>query len=155
MAKLHDIDVNDYLASCLDIEPTAIQEEYVRAGADIAYWNRKRAEAMKAFRLAELATKRIKARLRMELRETLTAAHGKATESMVDSAVETHDEYLRACEAQIEAECEYEKLRGDLDGVKKTKDMLVSMGADMREEMRGDFILREQRKGARIVREGE
>lgn len=71
MAKLQEMDVEDYLASTVSVEPMALEEEFVRISSDLAYWNMRYADAHRAFALAKLTLDQLTARLHLEMRESL------------------------------------------------------------------------------------
>lgn len=158
MAKIHDIDVDDYLKNCVALEPTAISEEYTRTPADIAYWNACYARAYKDFLSAKINRERVEARIHLELREKAKAAPDDKrkgpTVDDIKAAVTCHPEVVAAQEAEILAEVEKVKLFGALDAVRSKRDMVVQLGAQYREEMKNDPVLREQSLGHRRAREG-
>lgn len=91
MAKLHDIEIDDWLKTCIDIEPLALEEEFVRLPADYAYWNARFSTGLRAFNVAKVALERIDARLHIEMRETLMAQAKEAADTaaeILDAAAE-------------------------------------------------------------------
>lgn len=182
MAKLYDMDVDDYLYSTVNLEPLAIEEEFVRLPADLAYWNMRYAKALEALLRAKRDRDLLERRHYMEGREILmgkareaadTAASeaadmvegGKKKASVkvsvkaptvgdIESYATTHPEVLAAREAEIVAEVEKVKLQGIVDAVRAKKDMLIQVGARQRTEMESDPSLREQARVAGLKREG-
>lgn len=152
MAKLNDLEVDDYLAKACEIDPLCIQEEYVRLPADLAYWNQKYAIAFRAWARARLSRKRLEAVLAIEHREQFAVDGRKATEGMVTAAVETDDRLEAAAAFEVEAEVEKVRLWGVLDAVRAKKDMLVSIGAHVRAEMNSDPTVRAQHASGRFGR---
>lgn len=173
--KLHDLDVDDYLAECVAIEPTALEEEFVRLPADLAYWNERYSVAYKAQLRAELDRKRVEARLYLECRETLMQAAAREAEpesgdtagtkavkrsvkapttDQIAAAVQRHPEMIAAQDRELDAEADSHHLRGVLDAVRSKKDALVSIGAQLRAEMQGDPVIRDQVRGTRLSRDG-
>jgi len=150
MPKIHDVEVDEYLSSSVQIEPTTIEEEYIRMPADMAYWGHRYAEAHKEFLKAKMQHDRVLARLRLEMRETLAAEGKKPTESMVDSHVELTKTWLDSKTAEIDAEANREHLRCTLDAIRTKREMLVSLGATVRAEMQANSIIRDQMRGTRV-----
>lgn len=150
MAEPRD-DLEKYLAECVDIEPTLITEEMVRAPADMAFWGGRHAEAHKRHLLAKLSRDRTTARLRIEVRERLAMQSAKVTESMVESAVEMDPEYHAAKLEEVEAEVEVLRLRNALEAVRAKKDMIVSIGAHIRAEMERDPMVRREHQKSHSV----
>lgn len=153
--KLHDLDVDEFLKDCVTIEPMALEEEFVRLPADLAYWNERYSMANRTFLRAKIDRERTEARLTIQLREELakTMPEGKKpTVDAVGAAVKDHADMNAARNAEIDAEIEKARLYGVLDAVRAKKDMLVSIGAHHRAEMAGDPRIREE---ARSHREGK
>jgi hypothetical protein len=179
LAQIHDLEIDDYLKDCTRIEPTALEEEFVRLPSDLAYWNERYSRAFKAFLCAKIDFERAEARAHIECRETLMIeAVGKAAEVTVSTTEEPkgkkapvvkvkaptvddinaatmeHPDLVKAREALLNAEVEKVRLFGVLDAVRAKREMIVSLGAHIRAEMQGDPSLREQSLGARRAREG-
>lgn len=171
-----DEEIQEYLRACVDIEPLALEEEYVRVPSDLAYWNGQFADAVRALSQAKFAREQTYARRRIELREELMAAAHDVYEAArdaaeteaekkkvrlksptvddIDSAVVSDPEYAEAKQAEIEAESRKARMYGVVDAVRTKRDMLVQMGADRRVEMQGDPILRQEARAAREVQQG-
>jgi len=167
MAKLHDIEVVQYLKDCVDIAPEDLEAEFIRLPADLAYWNHLYAEAVKELQRAKFVREQTFARLHTDLREKMMdqarAAVVAATQddsksklkakaptiADIESAVYRHEGFVQAKEREVNAEGEKARLYGVVDAVRTKRDMLIQMGADRRVEMMGDPILREQVKAAR------
>ena len=159
MAKIHDIDIDDYLKDCVTLEPTAISEEYARVAADLAYWNEQYARAYKKFLQAKLNRERVEARTHLELKEKLKASSDDSkrkgpTVDDLKAAVSSNPEVMAAQEAEVLAEAEKVSLYGAVDAVRAKRDMVTQLGAQFRIEMQNDPVLREQSLGHRRAREG-
>jgi hypothetical protein len=154
--KLNDIDVDEYLATTVSIEPLALEEEFIKMPADLAYWNERYAEAVRGFLTAKIGRERIEARLHIEIRETLAAKGDKKGPTIADieAGVSTHPEMIAARDAEIMAEVEKVRLAGVIDAVRAKRDMLVQLGARARIELENDPVIREQARVAHIQREG-
>ena len=78
-------------------------------------------------------------------RKALAKAEEKVTEKMVDCAVKQDPNWLKAKNMMIEAETIAAMNKGMVDSLRDRKDMLVQLGADRREGMKGQLrILNEQ-----------
>ena len=152
---LHDITVSKFLADSVAVEPTAIQEEYVRLPADLAYWNELYARAYHRHLTAKVNEKHLNALLRIEHREQLENSVARVTESMVDSAVDTDERLQRAHSERIEAEVEKTRLYGILDAIRAKREMLVSLGAHVRAEMEDDPLVRKAHSDAKRIRNNQ
>ena len=118
--------------------------------SDLAYWGQRYAAAVREHLISKIVVERTTSELRIVLREKLTAENPKPpTESMVDSAVNTHDAMDKARARMVEAEVEKVRLNGVLDAVRTKRDMLVSLGAHVRAELQGDPSLRHEARARR------
>lgn len=124
------------IALVVDIDDQDLHGEYSRAAHHLAAWGVQYADAQREFLLAKTARERTEARLRLSLREEYEASGKKATEATVDALLKTHPDYEADKLAEVEAEAESLRVRGVLNAVKTKCDMLVSLGATQRAEMR-------------------
>jgi hypothetical protein len=143
------MDKDKYLKECLEIDNLALEEEFTRMPADLAYWANQYAEATKAFHLAKIDLDRTEAKLAVHHRVRLADAGVKATESMVTAAVETDDTLYNAKVRLLEAEYLRNQLSGTCEAVRSKRDMLISLGANYRAEMQGDPSIRSIAKNMR------
>lgn len=149
MTKLHDVEVDDYLYRSVTIVPEALQEEYVRLPADLAYWNKRYADAYEEVAKAKVGLSRLEALLRIHHRNELVADNAKVTESMVDAAVSGDERFQRAQDDLIAADVRRVTMQGNVDAVRAKREMIVSVGAQIRAEMAGDPTIRKQHEAAR------
>ncbi len=154
MAKLRNIEVDDYYKQCIDFEPALIDEEFARLSGDLGYWNEMVANASKEVMLAEWAAKKIEAQLYLKYKEP---AEGKKppTEATVDAAIKVDPAYEAAHLKFIEAQYEYTQLAGRAKTISKKGEMLVSLGAQIRQEREGDRRILERSFAERRAREQE
>jgi len=145
MTPLHDTSLDEYARECVQIDRHDLQGEFMRVAADLAYWNEQYAVAYGAHTRSKLEAERIEAELRIAVRERLEDAGKKTTESMVDANVTRHKTYLAARAAQIDAEEAKVRLGGYLDAIRAKREMLISLGAMVRSEMRADPTILEPR----------
>jgi len=165
---LRDIEIDEYLAGCVQIvpEPEALEEEFVRLPADLAYWNEKLAQATRALLMAKLEHDRTAARLRLELRERMiveakteaelegarTGKKGTAkapTVGDIDAAVECHPDSYKARLTEIEAEAEKVRAYGIVDAIRCKRDMVIQLGVRQRIELESDPVVRERVRQSR------
>lgn len=174
VAMLHDMKVDPYLLECVQIDPILINEEFVRIPADLAYWNARYAQTIKRSLTAKMdldkcITDGKKAVAEMEglclqdARKELGRSNPRVTESMVAAAVATDERLLaerekwsaaeyRARQAYIDAEADKALIYGNVDAVRAKREMVVSLGAQIRKEMETDPSIGER---ARAHRGGE
>jgi hypothetical protein len=154
MAKLRDIEVDDYYKACIDFEPALIDEEFTRLSGDFGYWNEKLADAGKEVLLCEWQEKKTEAQLYLQFKEP---AEGKKppTEAAVEAAIRTHPNYEAVHLKHIEAIYAHSQLQGRVKTISKKADMLVSMGAQLRQEREGDKRIMERSYAERRARLGD
>jgi hypothetical protein len=154
MAKLRDIEVDDYYKQCIDFEPQLIDEEFTRLSGDLGYWNELLADAAKALLLAEWEDKKAEAKLYLLFKEP---HEGKKppTEAAVDAAIKCDPNYEKVHLAYIEAQYEHTQISGRVKTISKKSEMLVSMGAQIRQERDGDKRILERSFAERRARELE
>ena len=126
----------DYLHQCVTVDDVAINEEYIRLSADYAFWSAKYADARKTHAISKLERETVRSSLRITLREELETEGGRVTESMVTSAVDVSPKWIGAKRFEIDAETEMVKLNGVLEALKTKREMLISIGAHARAEMK-------------------
>lgn len=133
---------DQYLRECVEIDQSDLNDEFIKIPSAIAYWNHQLAEATKAHAIAKLDYDREWARLFCALRDgrgDKKAPAVDAIKAMCDMDPELYDLQLDV----IEKDAERIRLRGVVDAVLGKRDMLQSLGAKLREEMRGDPSLRQ------------
>lgn len=135
MPAINDLNVDEYLYDSVNTDPLKLDDEFVRLPADLAYWHHKCAEALRAFQTAKLDTKRLEARLRIEVREGQVAQGKKPTVDAVEAEVEMSEEMYEARLAVVALEATYERLRGVVDAVRAKREMVVSIGHQLRAEL--------------------
>ena len=138
-----DSNPDSYLRDCVRIEPLAIQEEYVRLPADLAYWNAQYADAQREHLMAKVEYEVIDRELYPVVRQELEAGGQRVTEKMIEAGIGQSGVWVDAKKRVAEADALKAKMYGVLDAVRTKRDMLISLGAHLRAEMQHDPTLRE------------
>jgi len=148
-----------YLKDCVRIEPLALEEEFVRMPADLAYWNERYAKAVRAHLIGKIEVDRARAWARQALRIKLTNpenAHmlggGKVTEALLESFIALDPTVKEVETNEIEAESKKIRLHGIIEAIRTKRDMLISLGANMRAEMQNDPMIKNEQREAREQR---
>lgn len=143
-------EIDLYQWECVEIDAFAIQEEYMRLPADLAYWNERYASVHRHWLEMKAKRERVYAERLMVVRQGLQfeldsdpLKKGRITISEVEVGVMRDDAYMAVRDKEISAEAEKIRLWGVLDAIRAKKDMLVSLGAHMRAEMAGGLSTRE------------
>lgn len=132
-------DLEEYQKESVRIEAFAIEEEFIRMPADLAYWNEQYATAYGAWRTKQLAVEIESANLAIIVRTELESrGKGRVTLAEVDQVISTTEAWRDLKQAEINAEAEKIRLYGIVDAIRAKKEMLISLGAHMRFEMGND-----------------
>jgi hypothetical protein len=142
MPKINDMEFSEYLYNAVTILPEAIQEEFVRVPADLAYWGEQYSVAVSDHLHAKNARETTHARLMVEKRAAAQVTGGKLTVGDLEAAVATDPTYQEVVVAEIEAEARKAAMRTRVDAVHAKKEMLISLGAQLRAEMGADPLTR-------------
>ena len=126
----------NYKKQCVEIDDLQLNDEFKRIPADYAYWSGLYSEAKQVYLLAKIERSHVWARTRLELRETLTMQGERVTEARLDAEAEVNDEYHHARQEEALAEVEMVRLNGVLEAIKTKREMLISLGAHVRQEMK-------------------
>jgi hypothetical protein len=130
------------------IDNNQLNEEFIRLPSDLSYFSNLYAEACDASARAKLLKEMAEAAVVQELRST----NDKINVDMVKALV-TLDETVEASRRNlITAETNEVRLKGVCDAIRAKKDMLVSIGANIRAESEGSPLIRQQ---SRAMRESE
>ncbi len=134
---------DEYFRECVRINPEDIQSEFIRIPADLAYWNKQYADALKVYLDLEIDVKVTKGRVYTLCKDMIVMKGGKPTEEQMKALVESNEDYILVQQEAAAAETTKNRLYGNLDAVRSKKEMLISLGATLRAEMEGDPSLRE------------
>lgn len=136
---IHDMPVDRLLLESLRIDENNIREEFLRSPGDIAYWNARYADAIREELRAEQERKELEALLTEEHRERLALDGKKTTEKLLEIAVIRDERMQEARHTESDAVANKIRVRGWALAVAAKKDLLMSLGATLREEMRDPF----------------
>ena len=149
------IDTDKYLDDCQRIYPEAINEEFVRLSADLAYWSRRYEEALRADLAQDLTVKRAEAKADQTARAKALVEGTKVTEATIKAAVTLDADLTAAQDQLVETNVAKAKAANVLKAISAKKECLISLGASVRQEMENDPVVRariaidrDNRKGA-------
>jgi hypothetical protein len=140
----------DDLKKAVLINEDLIQQEYVAFPSTLRRWVKRRVDAAKLHRLAELDDEIAEEKLRLEIRgknETQASPGDKAKRLTVDEVnamVVTDPRYRASKERVIEAAHARDDAAGAIDVLQAKKDMLVSLGASMRVDQESGISLKDR-----------
>lgn len=154
-AFLYDIEVDAYLLECVNLDDSDLDREFRRVSADLAYWNHRYADALRAALLGKYNVDRTKGRLALEIRAEAEDLGMKVTDKTVDAKVASHDDLHAVYIKYVDAEAEKVKLRGVCEAIAAKKDVLQSLGAKLRVEMERDPQVRRKMADERAAGGGK
>ena len=137
---------DDYVSDSTDIDENNLNQEYCRVSADLAYWNEEHAKATRRALLAKAERDRVHARIWSEKRAESKLEGQKLTEKDIQALIAQDDEYFEAYSKWAEAEAAKTRLRGYCEAVSTKKDMLQSLGANIRAEFQDPQVRSEKRE---------
>lgn len=135
---------DEYLRDSVEIDPLDMHNAFIEMPGLLAYWNERYATALRAFLFAKLDVDTMKGQLQPIVRQAIADAGGKPTEAMVEAAILANEGLIDLKEKLIEAEVTKNEIFGALDAVRSKKEMLISLGAQLRAEMGSDPLIRDQ-----------
>lgn len=121
------------IKSATDIDPDKLNDHFTRLPSDLAYYNEVYSEALKVLLTAKRLLDIGEADLRVKLKGQLAGT--KVTVSDLDAMVLTHNDYRKLQEDVDSAEYLKSRAAGVVDAVRAKREMLVSLGAQLRAEM--------------------
>lgn len=142
---LEDPAVAAILRRAVQILPSEIQEEYRRLPGEVAYAGMLLAEAERAQREAELDARMVTARRALTIRAELEMRGQKVTEGLVAANLESDSQWQDAQVREIARRADRARIKAVCDALDAKRDMLISYGAHVRQEMRPDPIIRDPR----------
>jgi hypothetical protein len=129
------------------VEPAAIREEYATVSSDLAHWGAVRTEAARQERRAELETETWLAAFVSDAREK-SESKGERVPGVdgLERSARSDPQYKILRDREIEAAFTKESAAAVVAAISAKKEMLVSLGADLRLDAERDILIM-QRKG--------
>lgn len=129
----------------LELDPLALEDEFVTLPADMARLNEKYADALRDQLRAKFELEQVEARLYIQISEIAQKAKEKdpkakgrsrsgLTEAAIKSRILGSEEYQDARLELIDAEVDRVKALGRLEALRVKKDACISIGAQIRAE---------------------
>ena len=151
MTQINGVDFDDYLVECVCIDDDDLRSEYVRVSTDLAYWAKKHGEAEYEYLAAKANVKRSEAAAYTDAMQILADEYDvgklpkKPTEKMVEARAAEDENVDDALDRFARASSWRKEVDGYVEAIKSKRDMLVSLGADLRKEREAEPYLRENR----------
>ena len=120
----------------LKIDESHLNDEIMRQPGEYAYYTRKYADKKKDVELLKLELNVLVAERDSFLREDFTSKGEKFTEPKITNAINKESKAVELKKKIINAECEYDTLKGIVSAWDQRKDCLVSISANKREELK-------------------
>ena len=121
------------------VDKNNLSESFANQGGMFAHYSVAVYQASLQASSKKLLMDTIYATLDKEVREAAVASGEKITEDKVKQSIRMNPKFIIAQKDHIEAEALYDHYRNLLEAFRQRKDMLVQMGADAREEMKGEL----------------
>ncbi len=141
------VELAEELLDAVRIEPTVIEEEFIRLPGDMAYWNERFAMATHDYLDAKATREKLWGELLNDsaIFDALAKRLGKKPSvDQLKGEIETLDQYVGARQLENTAKADVARTRGNVDCVIAKKEMLISLGAHIRAELNRDAMIREK-----------
>lgn len=122
------------IADICGVNESNLSADYSGQAARVAYLGMKVAQAEAAWLEAKNYTQQLYAEIDLDLRQEFDDAQKKYTEAVIRNNVLLDDEYIEAEQAENKAYEQYKILRALVDALRDRTQMLISLGADLRQE---------------------
>jgi len=119
-----------------------LDDAFVRQASLFAHYGMQTARAVEQMDNLKLLLEVKEAQLNNEHREALLAQGGKVTEAMISNAVLTDSRYIKTRKAFNEAKGVLEINKASTEAFRQRRDMLIQIGADAREERKGEVVVK-------------
>lgn len=133
-------DEGAYFRESVEITPEALNEEFARIPADMAYWGERYAEATQDALRSYAARKLAHAKAFLQVKHYAATTGTKITETEATSKVEVDSAYQAAVLAEVEAESAKLLAKTRFEAISAKRDMIISLGATQRAEMAPQHI---------------
>ena len=141
------VDLDEYRRRCVSIDQFAIQEEYALVPADMAFWSDQHADTYRAWQLCKLEREKEWGSAQLRARQKLGARGGKApTVGEVEAEALQDAPYTELRRQEIYLETETKRLQGLLEALRTKREMLISLGAHLRQEYWQDPAIKEKKQ---------
>ena len=127
------------IAEDVSIRSSELNSCFVEQSSLFVHYARLSAEAAAQVSAKKLTVETIRAKIDKAIRETAVKDGRKITENAIDQEIALDTTYLKAKMEVIEAEAEEAGVRAIVEGMRHRKDMLIQLGADAREELKGEL----------------
>lgn len=141
----------DLLQSDLEVSETNLSKAMIRQAPLFARYSALAAKAQFQADRADQQVDLVEAELDSDIRDDMNAKGIKITENLVKAAIIRHPKYQKAVTRYNEAKAIAEMVKTAADSFRHRRDMLIQMGADRREEMKGAVRVQEH-PGASALR---
>lgn len=127
------------LSSDLEIDPINLNHGFLRQAALFSYYAHLHVAAMRREAKTKLMLEIEEAKLAKMIRDKLAEDGVKSTEKMIEQEISRSASYIKAANAYNEARADTALAHGAVEAFRHRRDMLVQLGANQREEMKGEL----------------
>lgn len=130
---------HEAVMAAVTIEPTVLNEEFIRLPSDMAYWMSVYCDAIETLLGAKRQLDAGESQIRLEYK---SQARERPTESYLDSCVFQDPRYRVLKEGVDRAEVIKQRAHAVVESLRAKRDMLISLGAHIRAEMEQQLTIR-------------
>lgn len=147
---MEDDNVSDFKVDAADLEKdlaisqASMNDSMANQASLYAKWARIGSNASRLRDRAKLQIELVEARLDAEIRQDAADAGRKITEKTIESQVKATDEWQAAMNNWINAKANAAMADDAREALKQKRDMLIQIGADLRQEYKGNVVVRDR-----------
>jgi len=136
----------------LEIKPAELDAAFRGQASLFAHYGEKHVEMMRQEARAKMMLEVTEAKLDKQLRDEAAAASAKITEKQIEQAIARTGDYVKALNAYNEAKAAAELAKVGVEAFRQRRDMLIQIGANDRQEMKGDLVMRQRDEAHEALR---
>lgn len=133
----------------VQIDDLQLDDAFKNVPGDLAFWNARGSAAVELWLLEKHELKVVEAKIWLKNRKLTEDVKPRPTERDLIAMMHEHPDWVVANLRFVSAEGEKSKALGFAEAVRAKKDMLQSVGAMLRAEMKGDPVVKRDRQEAR------
>lgn len=125
----------------LSIQENDLNSAFLRQASLFAYYAQLHVQNMRRESRAKLLLEIEEAKIAKQVRDRLVAEGAKSTEKQIEQEISRTASYIKAANAYNEAKANTALAASTVEAFRQRRDMLIQLGANQREELKGETRL--------------
>lgn len=139
---MEDLNVDKFISET-SIDPLDLDSSFTTQSALRAYYGSLASQCEATASRKKMIRDITEAKLYKALRDQATAEGVKMTEKALENAIKLDAQWIKACDDYIDAQCRADVAKSFVMSLADRKDMLIQIGADRRDETKGQMRMME------------